>query len=91
MVRKSLARRSSLFAHSAVLRQRSLQRGLFGGHKGWMAVGVLVWAPRVLKRLGGRQQELIATERLLPGQSIQLTAITPPTRREMKAAKRAAS
>jgi len=56
-----------------------------------MAVGVLVWAPRVLKRLGGRQQELIATERLLPGQSIQLTAITPPTRREMKAAKRAAS
>ncbi len=84
-------RKSSLFAPSAVLRQRSLQRGLFGGHKGWMAVGVLVWMPRVLKRLAGRTQEVIATERLLPGQTIQLTADGPPTRRELKAAKRAAS
>ena len=82
--------KSSLFAPSAVLRQRSLQRGLFGGHRGWMAVGVLVWAPRVLKRLAGRNEEFIATERLLPGQSIQLTAVKPPTRRELKAAKRAA-
>ncbi|MCE9622492.1 MAG: hypothetical protein K8R99_09125 [Actinomycetia bacterium] len=86
-----MARKSSLFAPSAVLRQRSLQRGLFGGHKGWMAVGVLVWMPRVLKRLGGRKEELIATERLRPGQTIQLTAVAPPTRRELKAAKRAAA
>lgn len=84
-----MARKSSLLAPAAVLRQRSLQRGLFGGHRGWIAVGVLVWAPRVLKRLGGRNEELIATERLLPGQSIQLTAVKPPTRRELKAAKRA--
>ena len=55
-----------------------------------MALGVLVWAPRVLKRLAGRNEELIATERLLPGQSIQLTALKPPTRSELKAAKRAA-
>ncbi len=85
-----MARKSSLFAPSAVLRQRSLQRGLLGGHRGWMAVGVLVWAPRVLKRRAGRNEELIATERLLPGQSIQLTALKPPTRSELKAAKRAA-
>lgn len=56
-----------------------------------MAVGVLVWTPRVLKRLAGRQNELIATERLRPGQTIQLTALEPPTRSELKAAKRAAS
>ena len=83
------ARKSSLFAPTAVLRQRSLQRGLLGGHKVWMAVGVLVWMPRVLRRLGGRNEELIATERLRPGQTIQLTAVGPPTRRELKAAKRA--
>ena len=91
MVRRSVTRRSSLFAPSAVLRQRSLQRGLFGGHKGWMAVGVFVWGPRLYKRFVGRQEQLIATERLLPGQSIQLTAVAPPTRRELKAAKRATS
>ena len=85
-----MLRKSSLFAPSAVLRQRSLQRGLFGGHRGWMAIGVLVWLPRVLKRLAGRHQELIATERLRPGQTIQLTAVEPPTRSERKAAKRAA-
>ncbi|CAN5473276.1 hypothetical protein BH10ACT2_BH10ACT2_11750 [soil metagenome] len=86
-----MARKSSLFAPAAVLRQRSLQRGVLGGHRGWMAVGVLVWTPRVLKRLAGRQNELIATERLRPGQTIQLTALEPPTRSELKAAKRAAS
>ncbi len=56
-----------------------------------MAIGVLVWMPRVLRRLAGRNQELIATERLRPGQTIQLTAVGPPTRRELKAAKRATS
>lgn len=86
-----MARKSSLFAPSAILRQRSLQRGLFGGHKGWMAVGVFVWGPRLYKRFLGRNEELIATERLLPGQSIQLMAVKPPTRRELKAAKRSAS
>ena len=86
-----MLRKSSLFAPTAILRQRSLQRGLFGGHRGWMAVGVLVWMPRVLKRLAGRNEELIATERLSPGQTIQLTAVGPPTRSERKAAKRAAS
>ena len=84
-------RASSLFAPTAVLRQRSLQRGLFGGHKGWMAVGVFVWGPRLYKRYLGRHEELIGTERLLPGQSIQLVAVAPPTRRELKAARRAAS
>ena len=54
-----------------------------------MAVGVLVWTPRLLKRLMGRNEEVIATERLLPGQSLRLDAIKPPTRRELKAAKRA--
>ena len=91
MAGKSLMRGSNLFAPSAILRQRSLQRGLFGGHKGWMAVGVCVWGPRLYKRFVGRNEQLIATERLLPGQSIQLVAVKPPTRRELKAAKRAAS
>lgn len=53
-----------------------------------MAIGVLVWAPRLFKRFAGRQEELIATERLLPGQSIQIDAVRSPTRRELRAAKR---
>ena len=91
MAGKSVKRASSLFAPTAVLRQRSLQRGLFGGHKGWMAVGVFVWGPRLYRRFLGRNEELIATERLLPGQSIHLVAVAPPTRRELKAARRTVS
>lgn len=85
-----MAGKSSLFAPTALLRQRSIQRGLFGGSRGWMAIGVLVWLPRIWKRFAGRQEELLATERLQPGQSIQIDAVQPPTRRELKAAKRIA-
>jgi len=85
-----MAGKSSLFAPTALLRQRSIQRGLFGGSRGWMAIGVLVWLPRLWKRFAGRQEELLATERLRPGQSIQIDAVQPPTRRELKAAKRIA-
>ena len=84
-----MAGKPSLLSPSVYLRQRSLQKGLFGGHRGWMAVGVMVWGPRLVKRFLGRHEELIATERLRPGQSIQLEALRPPTRRERKAAQRA--
>ncbi|MBI4884204.1 MAG: hypothetical protein HY826_09140 [Actinobacteria bacterium] len=80
-----------LLSPSLYLRQRSLHKGLFGGHRGWMVVGVMVWGPRLVKRFLGRQEQLIATERLLPGQSIQLEAHTPLTRRQRKAAERIAA
>jgi hypothetical protein len=86
-----VAGKSSLLSPSALLRQRSIQRGLFGGSRGWMAIGVLVWGPRLLKRLMGRNEELVASERLRPGESLQLVAVKTPTRRERKATKQVAN
>jgi hypothetical protein len=55
-----------------------------------MAVGAMLWTPRLLKRLLGRNEEVVATEKLKPGQFVRLEAIAPPTRRERKAAARSA-
>ena len=50
-----------------------------------MAVGAMLWGPRLAKRVLGKSEQIIATERLLPGQSIQIEAIRPLTRRQRKA------
>jgi hypothetical protein len=46
---------------------------------------------RVIWRAVGRRPEVVATDRLKPGQSLSITAIAPPTRRQRKAARRAPS
>jgi hypothetical protein len=53
-----------------------------------MVIGVFVYAPRVMRRLAGRNEEVIATERLLPGQFVRIEALRPPSRAQRKAAKR---
>jgi len=85
-----VARRSSLLSPTALLRRSALYKGLFGGSRGWMAVGAVLWGPRLLKRLLGKQEEVIANEKLMAGQWLRLDAVAPPTRRQRKAAKRAA-
>ena len=73
-----------------MLRRSALYKGVFGGSRGWLAVGAVLWGPRLLKRLMGKNEEVIATEKLVAGQFVRLEAIRPPTRRERKAARRAA-
>ena len=73
-----------------MLRRSALYKGVFGGSRGWLAVGAVLWGPRLLKRLMGKNEEVIATEKLMAGQTIQLEALHPPTRRQRKAARRAA-
>ena len=43
---------------------------------------------RIIRRATARQPEVAAVERLKPGQSVTITAITPLTRRQRKAARR---
>ncbi len=85
-----MPRKPSLLSPSAYLRRGALYKGLFGGRRGWMAVGAMLWTPRLLKRLLGRNEEVVATEKLKPGQFVRLEAIAPPTKRERKAAARSA-
>jgi hypothetical protein len=54
-----------------------------------LAIGAVLWAPRVVKRLLGRNEEVLATETLKPGQGIVLQTIPPVTRRQKRRAKRA--
>lgn len=73
----------------ALMRQNALSKGFYGGRKGWLFVGILLWAPRVAKRMFGRTEETLTLEKLAPGQTVTITAVRPPTRAERKAAARA--
>ncbi len=77
-----------MLSPTAVLRRRALTKGLLGGSRGWMAVGAVVWGPRLLKKAIGKNEQIVATEVLRPGQTIQLTTIEPATRAERRAARR---
>jgi hypothetical protein len=78
-----------LLSPTAYLRRGAFYKGLLGGSRGWLAIGTVLWAPRVVKRILGRNEEVLATETLKPGQGIVLQTIPPVTRRQKRRAKRA--
>jgi hypothetical protein len=84
-----MARRTSALSPFAALRRNALYKGLLGGHRGWMAVGAVVWGGRFVRKAFGRTEKVVATEVLQPGQVLRLEAIAPPTRGERRASRRA--
>jgi hypothetical protein len=85
-----VARRPGLLSPSVFIRRSGFYKGVLGGSKGWLAVFALFWGSRKLKTTFGRSEEVAATEVLKPGEFVTIRAITPPKRRERKAAKAAA-
>ena len=83
------ARRPRLLSPIALARRSAIYKGVLGGNRGWMVVGAVVWAPRLLKKAMGRTEQVVATEKMLPGDTMTLYAIPPPTRKERKAARKA--
>ena len=81
--------RSRLLSPTVALRRNALYKGLLGGQRGWMVVGAFVWAPRLMKKALGRTEEVVAIERLEPGQALRIEAIRRPSRREDRAIRRA--
>ena len=77
-----------LLSVSRVARRNALSKGLLGGQRGWLALGALFWGGRAMRKALTRQETFVTMERLEPGQSVTLTAITPPTRRERRAGRR---
>ncbi|MFZ9627752.1 MAG: hypothetical protein ACO3C1_00210 [Ilumatobacteraceae bacterium] len=71
----------------ALLRVRSVRRGLLGGSPLWTAVAVAVWIPRLLRRLASGGTDHLTTESLRPGESVTVATRRPgragrvPTRR----------
>lgn len=71
------------------VRRAAIYRGFIRGRKGWLAIGLLLWTPRVAKKVFGRKEEYVTTEVLRSGQFVRLQSIPPTTRRQRKAARRA--
>lgn len=53
-----------------------------------MVIGAIVWVPRLVRRVFGRNEEVIATEVLKPGERLVLTTIPQQTREQRRALKR---
>jgi len=77
-------RRSTLLSPTALLRRSALYKGFFGGSRGWMAVGVVLWAPRLARKYFGKDEEVLAIEKLTAGQFVRVESLTPPTRKQRK-------
>jgi hypothetical protein len=45
-----------------------INRGLFGGSRGWFYVGTGLWTLRTVRRLAARRPEILLSEELKPGQ-----------------------
>lgn len=58
-----------------LLRRRALQRGVLGGNRLWTAVAVVVWGTRLLRRVIGRHEVVVARDVLKPGQALTVRAI----------------
>jgi hypothetical protein len=71
------------------LRRYAVTKGVAGGSKTWMVLAVFLWAPRLTRRAFGRTQEVVAVERLRPGQIVRIEALTNLTKAERKAIRKA--
>jgi hypothetical protein len=80
-----MARSSRALSPTAALRRNALYKGLLGGSRGWLAVGAVVWAPRLMKRALGKNEEIVAKEVLKPGQALRIEALERPTRARRRA------
>jgi hypothetical protein len=68
------------------LRRTAFNRGVLGRQPGWAVLGALLWVARRMK--AEREPKVVALEKLLPGQSMTLTTVRPPTRRERRVARK---
>ena len=78
-----------LLRPSVIMRRNATYKGLLGGHKGWLAVGVVLWSKSFLKKTLGRNEEILTTEKLTKGQFLRIDVVHPPSRRQRKKTRRA--
>lgn len=72
------------------LRRRALTKGLFGGSRVWLFLGIAAWSVRALKWALRPDPKTVYKGRLLVGETIVLThEPAAPTRRKRRKAKKA--
>lgn len=80
---------SGFLRPSVYLRQQALTKGVFGGSKSFMVIAVFAYAPRLLRRLFGRQEILVAREPLKSGQILRIEGLGDLSKAERKAIRKA--
>ena len=87
-----MARRVGLFGFlkpSVYIRQQAMTKGVFGGNKSWMVLAVFAYSPRLLRRLFGRSEVVVAREPMRSGQILRIEALGDLTKAERKAIRKA--
>jgi hypothetical protein len=88
VVNRRQRRRANMMSPMFYLRRTAVQKGALGGNKSWMVLLVFLYAPRLMRRVFGRTEVVIARERLLPGQFMRLEALPQLSKAERKAIKK---
>lgn len=78
------SRRTRLLSPIAYARRAGIYRGLLGGNRRWLIIGGTVIVAGRLRRMFGKQPEVVTIEQLKPGQPIRLEAIAAPLRRQRR-------
>ena len=83
-----MATRRRALSPSLLIRRRALSRGVFGSDRFWRAVAVVIFGRRFLKRILGKNEDHLGTEKLTAGQLLQIEAIAPQSRRGRRGPRR---
>jgi hypothetical protein len=75
---------SDFFSPAAYVRHRALYDGILGRSFVWKTIAVVVFGRSLARRFLGRRAEHLSIERLAPGQSVQVIAIGPASRRRRR-------
>jgi hypothetical protein len=62
-------------------RRRSVSEGLINGRSLWQAVAVVLYGRRILASVLRKKPEVVAVERLAPGQFVSIRTIDPRSER----------
>lgn len=57
-----------------------LRKGLLGGSRPWLYVGVAAAGARLLARMARREEEVVYREELQPGESVVVSTVPPAPR-----------
>ena len=67
------------------LSRTAFRKGVMGGSRAWTWFGVAIWTVKAFRWLGRRPSGVAMSQRLRPGDSLQITAVRPSKRSDRRA------
>jgi hypothetical protein len=78
------ARTSAIGSLLPTARRRAITDGLFGGNKRWLVLGSLAWALRAYQYAVAKEQHVVYTAELKPGETLVLARQAEKTGRRKR-------